>query len=288
MNAFGRFSKAFLLFVEQARRGLTTSAGNTPDNFIGETANLLGNSKVFELTEPVKKLLLLTDPPKSSISQRLPFGSIFLDVAFSHVELESLGMESEYAETFGILVSEQDFIVEEQTGTMTKIGDAGKILRVIVCSKTLNGDTLYDTLNIPKEDFGLKDNVEFKMNPNTPKKFKDFITKFVLNSLNFVNDPEIEWVDIPVNKARNNIRAKKGKFPVPARRKIKLTGKIKRYTSSLGDFKGSRYSHRFWVRGHFRTLRAERYGNNRGKRIWLPPHCRGEGVLVEKNYSLKG
>lgn len=51
--------------------------------------------------------------------------------------------------------------------------------------------------------------------------------------------------------------------------------------------RGSRgYSHKFWVRGHFRWLRAERYGENIGKKLWIAPFIKGKGVMLHKEYDL--
>ena len=51
--------------------------------------------------------------------------------------------------------------------------------------------------------------------------------------------------------------------------------------SSGGKF---HFNYSFWVRGHFRQLKSDRYSKK--KRIFIAPYIKGEGVLVDKLYSL--
>ena len=47
------------------------------------------------------------------------------------------------------------------------------------------------------------------------------------------------------------------------------------------------YTHRFWVRGHFRVLKDKKWKKSQGKKIWIVPFIKGEGVLIKKEYNVK-
>ena len=75
-------------------------------------------------------------------------------------------------------------------------------------------------------------------------------------------------------------------MPIPTRNIIKLSGVLKLYVDELKKNPVWHYNFRFFVRGHFRTLRNPRYGDNVGKRIWIPPYIKGKGLLIEKEYLI--
>lgn len=57
------------------------------------------------------------------------------------------------------------------------------------------------------------------------------------------------------------------------------------HIQSLGD--KIRHSHAFWVRGHYRHLKSERFKNKQGQMIWIPPYIKGNGELLDKVYEMK-
>ena len=81
-------------------------------------------------------------------------------------------------------------------------------------------------------------------------------------------------------------RILRGKLPIPSQKFIRVNGKLKIYLSELNSGKHFNYSHRFWVRGHFRTLRNDKWKNARGTKIWILPFIKGKGVLVDKIYEV--
>jgi hypothetical protein len=123
---------------------------------------------------------------------------------------------------------------------------------------------------------------------NLNEKEKKQIRIFFCNFIDLINNKEVELVTIERTQEQNEKRIKKGKLPIPKISYIKLNGKLKIYINKLiseGHFK---YSHKFWVRGHFRTLRDEnRYGSNVGKIIWIVPFIKGKGELIKKEYEVK-
>lgn len=108
-----------------------------------------------------------------------------------------------------------------------------------------------------------------------------------MNFLDFLNNPEVELLTIDRSDEQNDKRIKGGKPPIPTQKLIKLTGKLKVYINKLESDGLYKVSHRFWVRGHFRTLRNKtRYGSNSGKKIWILPYIKGSGILIDKNYEV--
>ena len=61
-----------------------------------------------------------------------------------------------------------------------------------------------------------------------------------------------------------------------------------RLAQSVARFEHGRvhFSHRFRVRGHWKTFTAARYKQARGKRVWVLPYYKGEGLLIEKPYKM--
>jgi len=63
---------------------------------------------------------------------------------------------------------------------------------------------------------------------------------------------------------------------------------LRRYISNLKSNGHIDYSHKFWVRGHWRTLKNEkRYKDSVGKKMWIKPFIKGKGILIDKKYELK-
>lgn len=116
----------------------------------------------------------------------------------------------------------------------------------------------------------------------------EIIKKLVTNFFLFLNQPEVSYKVIERSEKNRRRRLDKGKTPLPDDATIEVTGEIERYLNKL-NLEGEReYSHRFWVRGHWRTLRDEEYwGDKAGTKVWVKPHIKGEGPLIEKDYDVK-
>ena len=113
------------------------------------------------------------------------------------------------------------------------------------------------------------------------------IQNFACNFLDFLNNPEVEIVEVERDEEQNKKRIARDKIPLPSQVLVRVTGTIKKYLNELRSSGHFSYSHRFWVRGHFRTLRAERYGDNVGMKRWIFPYIKGEGILIQKAYNVK-
>ena len=261
------------------------------------------NSHLFEIDNDIKRLLVLTRTPKTNEALHLPFDTMFLDISFKKEELANLGIDIEIDEIVGILLQKSytySSLGVKKTATGEEIeSDKTKPLGACInisyygikdgkpyFETTANNVNLDDKLacDIPVEP------AEKKILGLAPeyRKTQKFIHLFSLNVINFINNPEIELQEQHYDEQRMyRKRIQERKIPIPRRTVIKLTGELKRYVQDLHQGAQWHYGYRFWVRGHFRTFRAERYSDEvRGKRIWVLPFQKGEGLLVEKAYFI--
>lgn len=289
MNAsnFITFTKVFNAYEwakENAPETTTSFYGNEnegiDDNSLRFRKNIssgIQKAKIFEVDEGIKKLLCLTDTPINNEGIHLPFEKVFLDVSFSKKELKDLGIEINADEIMGILTGEGEMISEEGI-------KVGTDLNICMLSKQENGEYWFDDFN---KNINLKEEYQkysTKINEckTTDKKARDFSHKFLLNFLNFLNNPEVEFVEHKRSEKNQERRIKQGKSIIPSTMTIKVSGKLKEYIDEAIKNTSWTYGYRFWVRGHFRDLQSDRYIQK--KRIWILPYIKGKGVLVEKTY----
>lgn len=294
MKTFIEFSNAFVNFAINKKLNATESYGNSPDAFMENIGSILAVGKVFRIDNAVKKLLLMTDVPKLNSHLKLPFNMIFVETEFSKEEIIShCGTNKIYKEhnkgigvnrVIGIAITRGNLINDLQ-------GVVGSALRITTASFLENGGIWFDTFNydvdISDKQFG---HYKIKVQEGLTKKFKEMVCRYVTAFLNFVNNPEIEIIESNPDLKQNQKRVALGKPPIPSINSINVTGKLKIYIDNLkatGIFESKGFSHRFYVRGHFMTLRHKRYGVNIGKRIWKIPFIKGKGLLIEKEYYVK-
>lgn len=139
-------------------------------------------SKVFEIPDDIKKMLLLTDPPKDPDLLRLPFPIIFLDISISKGE-------AELDETTDII---RGIIIEERKVKSKTGDDYGRIFSVAYrTDETFEGKqyhALDETLfNVDSKNIRFK----YSLRPKISKSLQKFIFNFVL----FLNQPEVRLVE---------------------------------------------------------------------------------------------
>jgi len=273
--------------------------GTTFDEAIADT---LSKVKIFEIDDNIKKLLALTDAPKINEDElvRLPFDNIFLDCEFTKEELEDYGVIPKLANKLkGIAVTKGNFIFREEEGlnpislkdyeNREKVGNGLRITMCSVFDKDDGGEEVFfdvfnKNVNLDEEYKGQK--IDILENPTSDKDLRDFVHKFILNFLNFLNNPEVEYVEHKRSESNMKRKMKTGKAIIPSTMSIRLNGKLREYIDDISNKGLWHYEHRFWVRGHYRDLRNERY--NEKKRIFIYPYIKGKGLLIEKDYLVIG
>ena len=261
--------------------GLTEDYGDrSSDEFTKGIISAIKQCHIFEITEQTKRLLALTKTPNRNDMFKLPFDCVFIDVCFRKEEMKRLGIDIGYNEIIGIFVRQVNMITQD---TKVKVGTAFRITILSITDGKIWFDVFNKNINIDDEykDYNLQHKTFDETNPHARK----FTHLFVLNFLNFLNNPEVKYKHVEYDRKRNLKRIERGKAPIPPREIIKIDAVLKKYIDSLSrDNKVWEYHYRFWVRGHFRTFRNPRYVNKLGKRIWIPPYIKGQGVLIEKEY----
>jgi len=259
----------------------TQDFGNSGDNFIRNIDDSIKQAKIFRVDNNIKKLLSLTTVPNKNDKVRLPYPYMFIDVNFKKTEMDKIGIDIGYDEIMGVLFSEGILINKEKE-------TVGKDLRITIVSQ-VGKEVWFDTFNVNCDIVDKYKDLKVKIQKcdSTKNEARNFIHLFVLAFLNFVNNPEVEIIKVDYGEKKNEKRISKGKVPIPLSHIIRLDGKLKKYVDSLSSDGSFEFHHRFWVRGHFRTLRDEKYGKGQGRRIWLLPYIKGKGVLIDKEYAVK-
>jgi len=245
--------------------------------------HLIYETHVMQIDDDLIKPLLLT---KNNVGyRRLPFLRTFLETTMIEDGWVFQGLL--LTDGFGGTLDE-DYLEELKRKGMTPSSDKVEIKDVLIQGLAVNILTkeshlvcrwLDATHIIPEQS-----SVKGTLYENTFKKLRLFICNF----LDFLNNPEVKLIHIERTEEQNNKRIRNGKLPLPPQEFIRVTGALKIYLDKLKSNKEFSYSCRFWVRGHFRTLRSERrYKDKVGSKIWIVPYLKGEGLLIQKPYLIK-
>jgi hypothetical protein len=289
-----RFLKAFAVFRQHPELHIQ-SVGQTWEYFEGNIATGLVQAKIFEIDDEMKKMLILTKTPNKNDDVKLPFPYVFLDVNFKKEELAQLGIKVNTDEIIGILMTKGNLVFKSDCNK-TDIrfkhipSEVGTSLRISMFSEQ-GGEAWWDSYNTNVNLLDeVKDmNIDVQQVKTSDKKARDFVHLFCLNFLNFLHNPEVEYIQHIRSEKNLQRKEKQGKIAIKESYSIKISGVLKKYVDEireLGHFDG-KYSYRFWCRGHFRTLRHPRYKENVGKKRWIFPYVKGKGVLIEKFYKIE-
>jgi hypothetical protein len=225
------------------------------------------HTKLFKIDDKLVKLLCLT---KNSLkdSYFLPFDSMFIDCELKLSEQQSIK---------GFLIQKYKTWVKPEQRLRMDVEMVGFVEDITKPNKFI-------FFNYPLTNIGTDEIVNL-FNFDKPK-HKD-IQLFAVNVIDFLNNPEVELVNVERTEEQNRKRILRGKKPIPPQNFVRVTGKLKIYLDQLCSGKEFHYSHSFWVRGHFRTLRSEKWKEKRGTKIWIPPYIKGKGILIDKYYNVE-
>ena len=233
---------------------------------------------VYEISDEVMRYILLNKPPQDrEILKKLylPFKSIFIETEITDKDCE-IGVNN----IRGILINQTKMISTKEDSKGLTFDDLGRIFMVYYLC--------IDEQKLFIDEFKM----DIEKNSPAPIVYDDnktyrFLNTFIINFLLFINDPEVELVHHKRDEVGNRRRMGKGKMPLPSSRVVRITGRLKKYVDGLrGHLGKGRYSVRFWVAGHSRLLSSDRYTKMRGQIIRLEPYLKGQGVLLQRTYSL--
>ncbi|MDD3474432.1 MAG: hypothetical protein PHP08_00830 [Candidatus Dojkabacteria bacterium] len=101
------------------------------------------------------------------------------------------------------------------------------------------------------------------------------------------NKNELDVRVILPSKQQIDKKRERGKSPICTTVIIKPKKELVDYVCSFErEHRKLEYSHKFVVRGHWRHFKDEKYVNVKGKKTWVRPYIKGDGILIRKNALL--
>jgi len=257
------------------------SKGMTAINTATKRLRWILEAKPFYVDADTTKLLTLT---QNKIQFKpLPFNNIFIDTEIDLGRIKILGIHLQAVNptgtgtTFKICEDQGEkytnysyfYLVKDKQHPKHIYWEHGVIFSTDKLEKTFKED-LEKRVDVQGISF------DEAMNASKSARI------FVMNFLDLLNNPEVEIATRHTDPDRNQKRRQAGKIPLPPRRIITLKGKIKQYIDQMKTGKHFTYGHQFWVRGHFRTYTSDKYKAMNGKKQWILPFIKGQGILIEK------
>jgi len=246
---------------------------------------LLHICKVFEVPKEVATLLLKT---KNVVRPtRLPYPVTFVDATITLPDIwhkTESGWLREQTKYYGFLLAESG-TYQLKTGEVTvpqPLDTPKPMIYIYSFFESERG-------GIGHVKLGLYKDYHFEASRKEQRRWakeRKLLREFIMNFLDFIHDPEVEWVEVSRVYSRSKKSAKHGHGLRLPSHTVRIKGALKRYLSQLKTGRHFTYSHRFWVRGHWRELRHKRFVNLRGQRIWILPFVKGTGILIDKRYKL--
>lgn len=236
----------------------------------------IGDAVPFLLPDGIADLLSLTDASDFDQDAHLPFPKIWLDGKFRFEERTY----------FGILAAETH---EGGPPIPVSKGDAER-----GGARQITLATVYEDAHGTKGLIG----IENVLSKNRKHLRLDFYTKVskselrdiggvLQNWLNLLDSPQIETESRELSRRDQDMHQRATGTKAPSRI-VHVRILDRELLRAVDKFRAgrARYSHAFWVRGHWRTLHAARYKENVGRRLWIAPYVKGDGILVEKAYQV--
>lgn len=241
---------------------------------------LFKDAKYFEVPENVN--LLLSNTKNEIKKVKFPYYFLFIDVKL--VVLDRI--------YYSFFVTDlRSFYQRYKKG----MKDSTERVNILTFYEDEEGKLSYDNFDLYKKD---------------RNKYRNKIREYLMNFVDFVNSEEVKLMFRERTEKNTERRIQRGKLPIPPFSKIYVIGYLKKYLNKLESQElQTRFTHRFWVRGHFkRFLDKKRYKklyeqyrkgelkNFEGKKykidesflkVWIFPYIKGEGMLIEKRYKLE-
>ena len=251
------------------------------------TSKILSLAKYFEVPDNVN--LLLNNTSNKVRKVRFPFQFNFLDVKvtiYDRIYYCFLIVDMDvFKKTNKKLATEQGIKINEMPDT----------IKIFTFYEKSNGDIGWGSINLYDK---YRD------------KYVNKLKEYVMNFVDFVNSEDVKLMFREKTEKNAQRRIQRGKLPLPSYNSIYVVGYLAKHLKQLESQElNTRFSHRFWVKGHFRrfwdkkkykklyeqykkgelkNFEGKKYNLNEGfLRIWVYPYIKGEGMLIEKEYKLK-
>lgn len=263
--------------------------GNISDSTMILKSEMIALSRchVFEINGTIGRLFVLTDnKPRTGV--RLPYPKVFIECTFEMFGIKIMGIRLEESK---VSLSHLERVHDDIPDNFEVDGKENDIF--ITCSMVLTKDNAtgftFGLYNEMEESFAITQGINGFQPLSTDDfvRVKKSIRSFVMNFIDFLNIEDIELVVHQRKPFDEQKRVDKGKMPLPSSTTVKLTGKLKKYIDNVTLYEHESPSHAFWVRGHYRHLRADRYKERKGDVIWILPFIKGVGELWKQEYEIE-
>ena len=260
--------------------------------------------KIFNVDKSIKSVLLNTN--NKIFPRKMPYNDIFINVDFNVGLLDIKGIYVHRTTPPKDLVkTHRDRLFVFTWGFDRDDGAPFFSNKNIAFEDDYSElDDLVDLLKVSESE--LYDDTDM----TSIKEYEKIYPLFVCNFLDFLNNPNIEIINKPVDENRNKKRILRNKNPIPEHNILRITGELKKYINDFSKTStgAKKYTHKYYVRGHVRRYwKKERYSNLYdlflNKKLsteyymddeyhvlmqWIPPYIKGRGMLISKPYELKG
>jgi len=277
-----------------AMEALEGHPANSAAVFPDLLARTLRQAFIYEFDSDITRLMAMTDNEPHPIHS--PFRIVFLDFE-SPLErympsdiswswgTRFIGLLFTTSESFDSIQTAYIFC-EQQDGSVKAISiitDNWELLRTALKEGKIPSEVQKRLMQPWGDDIDKMINAGMRRAMLVEK----FPYNFLYNFIDLLETPDVDI--IPINRTKANARRlRQGLLPLPDGARVVARRDLRRYIYELQQEKAFQYSHAFWVRGHFRHFRNERYTSS-GKRftkIWIKPYIKGHGVLIKKKYVL--
>jgi hypothetical protein len=287
------------------------------------------DSHIFEFDDDTVRLMELTDCEPHDV--QLPFPLVFLDCSFN---VNAAQVQNRYA---GILLYQYEPqtadeavspspinrgkytvpsplypTVARATGARITEPHLSAVSFIREPGKPYVVDTMFPISQDPRELYGRflgVDPKNIQMGRYGSREWKA-LRNISLNFLDLLNTPDAYLVPLRRGAKNQERRKREGKPALPPSDVVYLRPSIRRYIDGL-KVKGQwNVSYRFWIRGHLRHYRAERYrqiiahdqeradAEDSETRVgkcptcfgveFIKPYIKGRGLLIKKRYRKAG
>lgn len=224
---------------------------------------------IFEVEPDAAHLLSMTNNPPIRPIEHLPFETVFIDAQFKAGECSCVGVLL-YRKPTARFYRAVVYILDGN----------GQVYDVAVPF----GLTVHDGQKMLAEIIGVPQSHIITNERELRKELGD-LNAMVHNFLDLLDSREVRFAEI---KRQRSNRRRLDQPIIPPSTRVLLRAPLKRYIYALKSGNVFHFSHQFWVRGHWRHYHADRYAHSglQGKKKWIPPFIKGQGLLIKKAYDL--
>lgn len=267
----------------------------------------------FKINNDVLGLFLSTKPLVCYKALRLPFSSIYLDITIpvqekiingillnqsSICDIDNKYLKENFEDLYE--TSEWENLSHDDKNAFRESMIQGGIISITFQIKKENGNIRYDTLGL---SYSQKGDLVIETESQILNKYEELnLISIIKNFCLFCNDPRVSLISRKMTMKDIFKRRKRNQPIAPNLVVTHISEEMRRYIvesrpffyqilKNIKDFfhnkKRYKLTYSYWVKGHYRKLRSEKFVNKKGEVIWIAPYKKGNGVFVKQEFVLK-